>query len=245
MNDDSKTLKILVILFLVSLVSIGLYFIFGYIGIGNIKLSSIDINGSLLGLSGEKEIDRGYNFVVPNAKGSFDNDEFQISNDNDRDVEFVRDDILTDEQRNFAAKQGVPDGQFGQIIIPQIGIYSNILAGGDGDTLMDQGFWVYPSSNTPETGELILLCHRRYFGQYDQRSCWNVNQLEVGELIQINDKNGNPIRYSVKSVTVKSAEDTNIYETSDSSVLKIVSCSLDNSQPGGSTHRVVVIAEKS
>ncbi len=252
MEEDKTNLeKILLLLFFVTTVVIGAAYLFSIKS--NIKFSSIIPNINLS--SGEKKKDLGYNFEIPEVS----REEAQAEAGTQTTPtpsptatpepsvvanEGTKEEILTQEQKDFAFNYNVTEGQAGTILIPAIGVNSPVINGSDGDAILDKGFWHYPSSNMPGQGETIILCHRRFFGQQDPRTCWNLDFLKPGDFIQVNDNAGKPISYVVKSVNVKTPDDLNIYQLSKENYLKIISCSLENGRPGGSTHRVIVVAEK-
>jgi LPXTG-site transpeptidase (sortase) family protein len=124
-----------------------------------------------------------------------------------------------------------------RIKIPKISVDSPIVQGLGGEGLK-QGFWVYPSSNQIGNGEMILLCHRRYFGPNDPRSCWYIDQVSEGDEIFVS-KGDNTLKYSVVGTHSYSGSDSTIYTISDDNYIKIVTC-----HPlGSSTERFVVLAK--
>jgi len=123
-----------------------------------------------------------------------------------------------------------------RITIPKISVDSPIVQGLGGEGLK-QGFWVYPSSQIGE-GEVILLCHRRYFGPNDPRSCWYIDQVSTGDEIFVN-KGSETLKYSVVGTHSYPANDSTIYTVSEDNYIKIVTC-----HPlGSSTERFVVLAK--
>ncbi len=244
-EKDPPIIKTLFILFIISLLAVGGFFIYSKFGNSNFNISNV------FNKSSSQKQDLGYNFLIPEVTELEENEDSteELPQDTSNsyiepsEVQIERDSLLSPEQKQYAFDANVTTGVIGEIVIPKIGVKGNVLGGADGDALMDQGFWMYPSSATPGNGETILMCHRRFFGSKDQRSCWNLDQLQKGDLIQIIDPNGMPIRYEVQTITVKSPDDVNVYETSRENFLKLISCSLPGGVPGGSDYRIVVIAE--
>ncbi|MBN1915987.1 sortase [Candidatus Dojkabacteria bacterium] len=246
-EEKDSTTKVIFILFILSFLIVSGLFLYTKARTTHISLISVFLKGE----NGRQKY--GYNFLVPSMsevkkveeeKQKSSTEDTSTAQDSQLNKEkiYTRDDILSPEQQKFAFDTKVTTGVIGELIIPKINVRANVFGGSDGDSLMDQGFWMYPSSSTPGNGETIVLCHRRYFQQDDPRSCWNINLLEKGDLIQVNDPSGKPIRYSVRSVTIKNPNDVNIYETSKRNFIKIISCSLQSGVPGGSDNRIVVIA---
>lgn len=97
------------------------------------------------------------------------------------------------------------------IAIPTIGVVSPVLQGNSSDELLKQGFWLAPISNTLGQGEILLFCHRTYFGQNDAKSCWNVDQLKQGDTITIT-YNNESLQYRVIGNSIKEINDEMIYQ---------------------------------
>jgi len=231
-EERSKTIKTLTFFFFLSLIAIGLYYAYLYFKSPNI--TSVTPTQTTTQV---KSVSNGYNFIIPEAL---------VSNSNNTTIttETAQDSTISQEERDIAFNYNIEEGEVGTILIPAIKVSSKIYKGSDGDKLLDQGFWHYPATNLPGNGETILLCHRRLFRSTDPRSCWNLNLLKPGDLIQLNDNTGKILRYIVTNNVVNPQGDVNIFQVSKDNYLKIISCSLENGQAGGSTHRIVIIAEK-
>ena len=243
---EEKTPNIVKIFIFLSLLSLVLITaVYAYTKLNGLNLSFSISN--ILPSSKTKSPDYGYNFAIPDTGETQESSEkAPIEEIPSEPVEPapVEEVILSEEEVTFAVNSNATEAQIGNIVIPKISVNSPIFSGSNGTTLMDKGFWVYPSSFTPDKGEVILICHRRHFGQVDPRTCWNLHLLQKGDLIQINNAEGQPIRYLVTTVSVKDTQDVDIFSTSEAKILKIVSCSLPNGQPGGSVNRIVVSAEQ-
>lgn len=157
-----------------------------------------------------------YNFDVPKAAGNAPIDATGIG---------LRDAILTDAQlAGYGSGTDTPQTQL-LINIPKIKVNSPVFQGLGGDDLLDRGFWVYPTSKPIGQGELILLCHRRYFGPYDPRSCWNLDKMAAGDEIFIKGSNNQDVKFQVIGVNEFAGNSANIYTISDTEkYLKIVTC---------------------
>jgi LPXTG-site transpeptidase (sortase) family protein len=79
---------------------------------------------------------------------------------------------------------GSDTSQINKIItIPKLNIDTPVFIGSDPRTSLTIGWWSDPRSHWMEHGEILVYCHRRYFAPSDQRSCWHLDQLEIGDEI--------------------------------------------------------------
>lgn len=127
-----------------------------------------------------------------------------------------------------------------QIRIPKIGVNSPVVQGLGADDLLEQGFWVHPGSFELGEGEVTMLCHRRFFGPYDPRSCWFLDSMSKGDEILL-DLYDLTLEYRVVGVNVFNGDDPLIYTFSpDRDYIKLVTCTplYSNEQ------RLVVLAER-
>lgn len=127
-----------------------------------------------------------------------------------------------------------------QIRIPKIGVNSPVVQGLGADNLLEQGFWVHPGSFELGEGEVTMLCHRRFFGPYDPRSCWFLDEISKGDEILL-DFYDTTLQYKVVGVNVFDGEDPLIYTfNEEKDYIKIVTCTplYSNEQ------RLVVLAER-
>jgi LPXTG-site transpeptidase (sortase) family protein len=124
------------------------------------------------------------------------------------------------------------------IKIPSIGIDSPIVQGPDGDQALDNGMWLYPTSYNK--GEKILLCHRRYFGTTNPKTCWFMDRVKIGDKIEITDRNGKIYNYTIVAQAVREGSDLSIYRTANDDLIKVVTCT----PLGSSSHRLVTIAKR-
>jgi len=194
----------------------------------NTNLSTADdSNSDTIALA---DIEINYDFVIPRI------------NTNNAAVNFqsFSDAILTDAVlAGYGSGSDTPQVNL-QIIIPKIGINSAVLQGLGADDLLERGFWSYPGSNELGKGEVVMLCHRRFFGPYDPRSCWFLDKMTKGDEI-IMKYAGNDLRYEVVGVNVFDAEDPLIYSISDSEdYIKLVTCTPLYSN----IQRLVVLAKR-
>jgi len=171
-----------------------------------------------------------YNFVVP--KENINNAAINFESYPDA---IINDAVLA----GYGSGNDTPQVNL-QIIIPKIGVNSPVLQGLGADDLLEKGFWIYPGSNTLGEGEVVMLCHRRYFGPYDPRSCWFLDKLAKGDEIVMRYTDTS-LRYEVVGVNVFDGDDPLIYSISDSEdYIKIVTCTplYSNAQ------RLVVLAKR-
>lgn len=174
------------------------------------------------------EID--YNFEVPKENTNNANINFESFPD-----AILSDAILA----GYGSGNDTPQVNL-QIVIPKIGVNSPVLQGLGADDLLERGFWTYPGSYELGKGEVVMLCHRRFFGPYDPRSCWFLDKLANGDEI-IMKYSDVSLKYQVVGVSVFEGDDPLIYSISDSDdYIKIVTCTPLYSN----THRLVVLAKR-
>jgi len=136
--------------------------------------------------------------------------------------------------------------QYGNLVrikIPRIGVDSPVLQGFNVYDLLKQGWWLYPASYTNGPGEKIFYCHRRYFGRFDPRTCWNLNQVILDDLIYLYNSDGQIFTYKVISTSIVRGDVLNTMRPSTKEYVKIITCGTENGAPGGNDYRVVVLAE--
>lgn len=109
------------------------------------------------------------------------------------------------------------------IVIPKIGVHSEIFSGATSDTLI-KGVWFRPHSATPGTdGNVILASHRILQGFDDPRSFYHLPKLAVGDHIQIFwDKK--EFVYTVEATREVASDDIRIEAPSDSEQLTLYTC---------------------
>lgn len=137
----------------------------------------------------------------------------------------------------------ITQGNLKEITIPKIGVKAPILQGTNGDELLDHGWWLYPMSNVDNQGEKIFFCHRRFFGRFDPRTCWNINRLVIGDEINMYNTNGQEYKYKIISTSIVYQDVGNMMRASDKNYIKIITCGAANGAPGGNDYRIVVLAE--
>jgi len=142
-----------------------------------------------------------------------------------------------------AKKVSIPNTYtINRIIIPAMGVDVPIIEGTDGESAIDQGWWLYPASK--ERGEKVYLAHRRYWGKDHPYSAWDINTLKIGAKIKLVGKNGKVYTYKVKSQAVKDGVDLGIFRASADDLVKIITCSTWTGDPGSADYRYVTIAER-
>lgn len=140
-----------------------------------------------------------------------------------------------------ASKINTPNSQeIVSLQISSIGVDATIIHDLDGDKAIDIGWWMYPASE--DYGEKIILAHRRYWQPGHPYSAWNIDQLEVGTIIEVKDANGIVYKYQVASQAVRDGYDLGIFRPSEEDIIKIVTCSTWNGGAGSSDYRSVTIA---
>lgn len=144
---------------------------------------------------------------------------------------------------NFPIPKKVEQPAIKTLAIPTINYNSPVIYGGEADTGIDHGAWAYPS-NHPREGEAIFLCHRRYFKAHDPRSCWNLDKVNPGNYVYINYTDNTQDSYVIESISVTPGTDLNIFNYSDDSYIKLISCAKEDGHIGSDSHRIILIAKK-
>lgn len=172
-----------------------------------------------------------YNFPVPEKPANAEIDQALLS---------YPDAIVTDAQlAGYGTGTDTPQINM-QIIIPRINVNSPVWQGLGANDLLQKGFWVHPASSTLGQGEVIMLCHRRYFGPYDPRSCWFIDQMQKGDEIYLKYFDSS-LRYEVVGVNVFEGDDPLIYSINTTEdYIKLVTCTPLYSN----TNRIVVLARR-
>lgn len=172
-----------------------------------------------------------YNFPVPEKPANAEIDQALLS---------YPDAIVTDAQlAGYGTGTDTPQINM-QIIIPRINVNSPVWQGLGANDLLQKGFWVHPASSTLGKGEVIMLCHRRYFGPYDPRSCWFIDQMQKGDEIYLKYFDSS-LRYEVVGVNVFEGDDPLIYSINTTEdYIKLVTCTPLYSN----TNRIVVLAKR-
>lgn len=149
--------------------------------------------------------------------------------------------ILTDAQLAEAAAGGAEIPQVEMLLtIPKVGIKSSVFQGFGSEALLKKGFWIHTASGQIGKGEVIMLCHRRYFGPVDPRSCWNLDKLVKGDELTL-QVGSSVLRYRIVGTSIYRGDDPSIYSTDNAgSYLKIVTCHPLYSN----AERFVVLAEQ-
>jgi LPXTG-site transpeptidase (sortase) family protein len=175
-----------------------------------------------------------YNFAIPAARENpITKSEFIGFSD------AILDDALLAEFGNSGGDNEIAQPDL-RIRIPKISIDSPVYQGLGADHLLKLGFWIYPGSYGLGEGEVVMLCHRRYWGPYHPHSCWFLDKVAVGDEIFMN-YNGQDLTYRIAGVNVFDAQDPLIYTISEKGdYIKIVTCTplYSNKQ------RLVVLAER-
>lgn len=170
-----------------------------------------------------------YNFRVPRRDDTIDPSQFKI-----RDA--ILDDAIV---ASYASNLGDPQSKI-RVQIPSIAVDSPIWQGLGAEELLEKGFWVYPSSSDSGTGEIALLCHRRYFGPNDPRTCWYLDKVAKEDPIYMMYED-TTLEYRVTDIKVFDANDPEIYNLSTTKdAIRIVTCTPLYSD----TQRLVVMAER-
>lgn len=235
-----------------NIVSPGINAFFNFVGL-NVRLATVDYNfqvpvgtgggQSQSSTSSSTTSSSGSSVPPPNvvpANYSYNFPVPPLTDNGSAAVSGLRDAILTDAQlAGYGTGTDTPTTEL-IVNIPKIKVTSPVLQGLGGDDLLDRGFWVYPSSKPIGQGELIILCHRRFFGPYDPRTCWNLDKLVPGDEVYLKGSADVTLTYKIIAVNELPGTDPTIYNASDTeNYLKIVTCHPLYSD----VNRLVVLAE--
>lgn len=167
--------------------------------------------------NGDKVVNLNYNFPVPQ-------DSQKIPG------EGLDDPILEDIKKIYYQNINMQEISRINIFIPKIGIESPVNGGRNFQSLLEKGFWIYPGSGELGRGELVMLCQRSYFGANDPRSCWNINNLAVGDEITLR-KNNHEFKYRITIIGTFSKTYQFLYLpiSQDQDTIKIVTSDKNNS----------------
>ncbi|MDQ6985216.1 MAG: sortase [Candidatus Dojkabacteria bacterium] len=180
----------------------------------NFKIPDIEAGIAMPG-SNEAKSENIYASYVRNATGEYDYNFLipeDLSNYIDNDNVTLADDTLNDQfllQYQASSNDGGVNSM--NISIPKVGINSPIWQGLGAESLLEKGFWMYPVINDENTSEVILLCHRRHFGANDPRTCWYLDNVAIGDKIDVTNKNGQDLEYVVTQTKIYNAGDPEIY----------------------------------
>lgn len=177
-----------------------------------------------------------------NVAGISTNNQIELPKQQEVVVSGIRDNLVTTEIKAYAETvKSTPHPLatgISRIVIDSININSPVIQGSDGDAALDQGMWLYPTSYAK--GEKILLCHRRYFGPNDPRSCWFIDRAKVGDVIRLESDNGQSYEYSIVAQAVREGDDMAIFNAADDDLVKIITCT----PLGSSSHRLITIGKR-
>lgn len=139
---------------------------------------------------------------------------------------------------SVAAKTAIAPQETNRLIIPDIGVDSEILEG-DATTL-DNGLWhVGGTANPPDGGNVVISGHRYKWLPPSTKTFWNLDRLEIGDRIFI-DWQGRRYAYKVVASDIVAPDRLDILDDHGLSELTLFTCTpkFDN------THRLVIRAEQ-
>lgn len=184
------------------------------------------------------ELEVNYNFQIPEKKNTTN----QTNTQNSKPQTFKSYEaaiLTTDELERIQNGEdiGMPDLR---VQISKINVNSQILQGLNSDEVLKNGFWVAPISNTLGKGEVLLFCHRTYFGASDPRGCWFLDRLSTNDEIIIHFYN-DTLKYRVTGVNVFNADDPSLYQLDENrDLIKIITFTPRDT----GAQRLVVLAKR-
>lgn len=167
--------------------------------------------------NGDKVVNLNYNFPVPQSTQEIPG-------------EGLDDPVLEDIKKIYYQNISMPEISGINIFIPKIGIESPVNGGKNFQSLLEKGFWIYPGSGGLGRGELVMLCQKSYFGANDPRSCWNINNLVIGDEIILR-KDNHEFKYRITNIGTFSKTYQFLYLpiSQDQDTIKIVTSDKNNS----------------
>lgn len=131
------------------------------------------------------------------------------------------DDLLTPEQSEIVKDATINYQNDLDLYISKIGLRAELIYGREED-LAERGLWVLPGSAPLGEGVTILLCQRRFLSPADPRSCWNLDDLEIGEGMLL-EKNKQVVgNYQVTATYTTSTTDILPYSTEGNPMIRII-----------------------
>jgi len=111
--------------------------------------------------------------------------------------------------------------------VNSVQIEGPIVYGQDGEEMLRQGFWLFPSTVLPgEKGISIIFGHRRYHLPPAKDTFYNLDKIKVNDSIEVMLENGVWLEYQVISTDIIDPNELEslISEQSDKYILKLVTC---------------------
>lgn len=107
-----------------------------------------------------------------------------------------------------------------------VNIDGDITYGQDGDNALVEGFWSYPACSLPgEIGNSCIFGHRILHEPPEKETFYNLDQVQKGDLIDIQYDDGTWDHYEVVGISVHEETDFSIISQTDSeSYVKLITC---------------------
>lgn len=129
-------------------------------------------------------------------------------------------------------------GSANRVIIPKIGVDSQILQG-DSALLLDKGIWHRPNTTTPDMGGNMVLVGHRFLYTSGPDTFYHLPKMQVGDTVEVTWNNEN-YTYEVFETLTVTAQTVSIEENTDEDILTLYTCT----PLWNPTHRFVVRAKK-
>ena len=129
------------------------------------------------------------------------------------------------------------------LVIDSVQIEGPIVYGQDGEELLKQGFWHYPTTVYPgEKGVSVIFGHRRHHLPPAKDTFYNLDMVNIGNRLEIQLQDGTWLEFTVTNVEIINPEDlySLVSQQSDEHLLKLVTCT----PLGTDKQRLVVTAKK-
>jgi sortase A len=111
-----------------------------------------------------------------------------------------------------------------QLSIPAASIKGKVVVGFKQDTML-RGFWHFPPSSVPaKRGNTVIFGHRFDKIPPETETFYNLDKVEVGDKIYINQKNKDTISYTVVNTKVVEKNNSEVLEQTGDYRLTLITC---------------------
>lgn len=188
----------------------------------------------------------GFNFDNVKNAFSFSSDTGSNSISYNFDITPGEDDILgVSTVKNDALYVNITVGTNPAVYlsIPSASISGPIVMGNDGESLLREGFWHYPSTVLPgESGVSVIFGHRRFHLPPATDTFYSLDKVQIGDRIEINLQDGTWVEFTVVASEVIDPVDLDkiLLSQSSEAMVKFVTCT----PLGTANQRLIVTAKK-
>jgi LPXTG-site transpeptidase (sortase) family protein len=132
---------------------------------------------------------------------------------------------------------------FFSLEIPRLAIRTLIYKDIDISEGLFRGWWMLPQIYNTREGEKIIFCERNAYEATDERSCYYLNEVKVGDYILIYSQEGDLINYRVISTTIVEERVDTVLKPSEDNYLRLITSSDKVGGISRNDHRIVIVSE--